>query len=223
MKIIFLGTNGWFDSKTGNTISTLIETPQAHIVLEAGNGLAKLDQYAREDKPVYIFLSHFHLDHVEGLHTLAKFRYRQGITIIVPKGKRPVLNRFMNWPYTIPPKALKVRVKIREIGKKGLKIPGAQVITLPLKHINGANGYRFLINGKIIAYAADTGYCQGAVDLGQQADWFITECAMKAGGGSDDWPHLNPQTAARLALAAQAKKLILTHFDAVAYPTSKES
>jgi ribonuclease BN (tRNA processing enzyme) len=36
MKIIFLGTNGWYDTKTGNTVSTLIVTKEHNIVLDAG-------------------------------------------------------------------------------------------------------------------------------------------------------------------------------------------
>jgi ribonuclease BN (tRNA processing enzyme) len=36
MKIIFLGTNGWYDTKTGNTVSILIVTKEHNIVLDAG-------------------------------------------------------------------------------------------------------------------------------------------------------------------------------------------
>jgi ribonuclease BN (tRNA processing enzyme) len=34
-KIIFMGTNGWYDSKTGNTISILIEAEEYDVVLGA--------------------------------------------------------------------------------------------------------------------------------------------------------------------------------------------
>jgi len=30
----------------------------------------------KKDLPVYLFLSHFHIDHIEGLHTLAKFKFK---------------------------------------------------------------------------------------------------------------------------------------------------
>jgi ribonuclease BN (tRNA processing enzyme) len=75
MQIIFLGTNGWFDSPTGSTICTLINTESCHIILDAGNGIYKADRYIQDDLPVYIFLSHFHLDHIEGLHVLNKFSF----------------------------------------------------------------------------------------------------------------------------------------------------
>ena len=41
MDIIFLGTNGWYDSPTGSTICTLINSERYHILLDAGNGIYK--------------------------------------------------------------------------------------------------------------------------------------------------------------------------------------
>ena len=61
MKIHFLGTNGWHTTETGDTLCTLIETENEYIVLDAGNAIRKLDKF--EDKPVFLFLSHFHIDH----------------------------------------------------------------------------------------------------------------------------------------------------------------
>ena len=43
MDIIFLGTNGWYDSPTGSTICTLISSEHYHILLDAGNGIYKAD------------------------------------------------------------------------------------------------------------------------------------------------------------------------------------
>ena len=43
MQIIFLGTNGWYDSPTGSTICTLISSEKYHIFLDAGNGIYKAD------------------------------------------------------------------------------------------------------------------------------------------------------------------------------------
>ena len=59
MEIIFLGTNGWFDTDTGNTVSALIKTKTCNIILDAGFGMAKADRYINKKKPTYIFLSHF--------------------------------------------------------------------------------------------------------------------------------------------------------------------
>ncbi len=50
--------------------------------------------------------------------------------------------------------------------------------------------------------------------LSREADLVIAECAYQSGQGSDDWPHLNPETAARIAKEARAKRLAIVHFDA---------
>ena len=77
MKITFLGTNGWYPTATGDTPCILIETKEHYIVLDAGNGIYKLDRYITENKPISLFISHFHIDHTSGLHTLAQFHFSQ--------------------------------------------------------------------------------------------------------------------------------------------------
>ena len=81
MKIFFLGTNGWYDTETGNTLSILIETKHEYIILDAGGGFHKIGRYIKGSKPIYLFLSHMHLDHIIGLHTLVRFNFFQGIDL----------------------------------------------------------------------------------------------------------------------------------------------
>jgi ribonuclease BN (tRNA processing enzyme) len=66
MKITLMGTNGWYATETGNTLSILIQGTEHSIVLDAGDGIHKLDQYLEEEKKLHLFLSHFHLDHLAG-------------------------------------------------------------------------------------------------------------------------------------------------------------
>ena len=49
MKLHFLGTNGWFDTRSGNTLSVLLDTDKAYIVFDAGGGFYKLDGYIKEN------------------------------------------------------------------------------------------------------------------------------------------------------------------------------
>ena len=75
MKITALGTNGWFDTATGSTNCTLIQTSDYSVVLDAGYGIAKIKTIVDFTKPVFIFLTHLHLDHVIGLHVLDAFEF----------------------------------------------------------------------------------------------------------------------------------------------------
>jgi len=225
IKIIFLGTNGWYDTATGNTICVLIDAPEAYIVLDAGNGIYKLDRYIKENKPIYLFLSHFHLDHIIGLHILAKFKFKQGIDIYVQPGTKEFIRNFINRPLTAPIRILPTKVRISEFPcwvNRHTKNFGVAVKALPLRHVERCFGFRFDFNGKVISYCPDTGVCENAVKLSKGADLLIAECAFKTGQKSDKWPHLNPTTAAEIAKKAVAKKLALVHFDAEVYKTLAE-
>jgi len=218
MDIIFLGTNGWYDTDTGNTICTLINSGEYHIILDAGNGIYKADRYIQDDLPVYLFLSHFHLDHIEGLHILNKFRFPQGLEIYGQKGTTKVLNTILSQPFTVPLDSLPFPVEVHELA------PGSHELPFPLEceflvHAAPSLGYRFDLDGKIVAYCPDTGICDSAVRLARNADLLIAECSHLPGERSPTWPHLNPQDAVTIARQAGARRLALTHFDAGRYVT----
>lgn len=216
MKAIFLGTNGWYDTETGNTVCTLIQSERYDILLDAGNGLHRADRYLDGRKPTFLFLSHFHIDHIEGLHILAKFRFTEGLVICGPEGCRAILGVFLNQPFTVPLADLPYPIRIMEMPEDAASLPFS-VEALPLRHSSLTLGYRITIDGRIAAYCPDTGYCENAATLAREADLLITECAYKNDQFFEGWPHLNPGTAARIACEAGAKRLVLTHFDASVY------
>jgi len=218
MKINFLGTNGWFDTKTGNTVCALIKTDTCNIILDAGFGFAKADRYLDETKPTGIFLSHIHLDHIVGLHALAKFKFPKGLVIYAPKSALGSLRKFIAQPFTVPPRDLSFKIKFAPALKK-MSFAGIQIDALALVHSSDCLGYRFQFPGKTIAYCTDTGRCENIVTLARNADLFITECALRKGQDDGGWPHLDPVQAALLAKEANARRLVLTHFDADNHPT----
>lgn len=221
MKVTFLGTNGWYDSATGNTVSVLAETKDFDIILDAGNGIAKADRYITQEKPVYLFLSHMHIDHIAGLHTLCKYRLKKGMVIFTQTGTRDALERFVAEPYTVPFSILPFDNEVRELSQGTHHLPFT-VTCLPLVHPVPCFGYRLEVDGRAIAYCADTGFCENAVTLARHTDLLITECGLKPRGKSPDWPHLNPQDATEIARRAGAKRLALTHFGAEVYRTLAE-
>ena len=221
MKIIFLGTNGWYDTETGNTICTLVQTERYDILLDAGNGIHRAAFHLEGAKPVFLFLSHFHIDHIEGLHILSKFRFREGLCICGPTGSREILGTFINAPFTTPLAELPYPARILEMPEEAAFLP-FPVQVLPLRHTSITLGFRIAVDARIVSYCPDTGFCENAVTLAHSADLLITECAYKEGQSCEAWPHLNPETAARIALEAGAKRLALTHFDAGVYLSLSE-
>ncbi|HWR58008.1 MAG TPA: ribonuclease Z [Thermodesulfovibrionales bacterium] len=221
MKVTFLGTNGWYDTATGNTICALLETESAFIVFDAGNGFHKLDAFTKPDKPLYLLLSHMHLDHVAGLHILGKFRFPQGLQIITLKETANALKRLINRPYTLPLNRLPYRVRVIELSEEVRGLPFS-LRWRKLLHSSPCAGYRVSHKGKTVAYCTDTGYCKEAVQLARNADLLIAECSYKSGQYNEKWPHLNPEEAAKIAKEAKAKQLALAHFDASIYRTIEQ-
>lgn len=216
MRVIFLGTNGWYDTETGNTSCILIETRNEYVILDAGSGFYKIDRFIKDKKPIYLFLSHLHLDHITGLHILAKFNFRQGINIYIHDCKRKFFD-IVNEPYTKPISQLDVRINLHNLNKD---------VFLPfnfefkkLLHSVLCYGFRFNLENKIVTYCTDTGVCNELYDLARDADLLMLECSYKPGQKEKGWPHLNPETAAKVAKKSKARRLALIHFDAFLYRT----
>ena len=228
MKIIFLGTNGWYSSPTGDTPCILVDAKDQYVVLDAGSGIYKLDQYIREDKPISMFISHFHIDHVSGLHTLAKFNFEQGINVYVGKGRTKDFETLVNPPFTVgyKPKPenigiLKTEIRLHELSEEGQDIP-FRAAAIKQHHAYVDHGYRIELEGKTIAYTGDCGFTEAARKLAQGADVLICECSNKKTESPDNWGHFDPVQAATLAKESNVKQLILTHFAASVY-TSLEN
>ena len=220
MKIHFLGTNGWFDTAVANTVCVLVETEGSYIILDAGFGFYKAREYIKSDKPVYLFISHLHLDHIIGLHTLPLFKIPQGIDIYMPKEMKSYMEAFLNKPYTSSPDTLATEIRLHEIdtdkpAKLDLKF--GRLLHAPICY-----GFRFFLEGKTVSYCTDTGICEELHKLAEGCDLLITECAFRPGEDVSKASHLNPEIAARIAKESGVKRLALTHFDAGRYSSLKD-
>jgi ribonuclease BN (tRNA processing enzyme) len=225
MKIIFLGTNGWYTNENGNTPCILIDSKDQYVVFDAGNGIYKLDKYITEDKPIALFISHFHLDHTSGLHTLAKFEFKQGIDVYVGEGRGKDFNTLVNPPFTIGYKPqpqninnLKTEIRLHELFEGQHQLPFAASVVKQF-HAYTGHGYRISLEDKTIAYTGDCGLTDSVRGLIKDVDLLISECSNIKTKEDDNWGHLDPIQAATLAKEENVKKLLLTHFSPEYYPT----
>jgi len=217
MKVTFLGTNGWYDTPDGNTPSVFVETDDAYAIFDAGFGFYKAKSLVRPGKRVLLFISHFHLDHIIGLHTLPLFKFPQGIDIYLPRGGEKALRAFLRKPFTTPPLFLPTKIRFHEI-LKDTKLP-VSFERARLRHSVPCYGFRLTADGAAVAYCTDTGLCNNLKILARSADLLITECAMSPGDKTPNLFHITPETAAHVAREAGAKRLALFHFDPGKYPT----
>lgn len=225
MKIVFLGTNGWYTNQNGNTPCVLIDSKDHYVIFDAGNGFYKLDRYITRDKPVSLFISHFHLDHVSGFHTLGKFAFSRGLDIYLANGRKKDFETLVNRPFTLSiyydPKniaKMKMPIRIHEL------LDGKHTIPFPISvveqfHAYKDHGYRVTLEGKTIAYSGDCGKTEKSIALAKNADLLIHECSWNRLHPHDNWGHVVPEQAAQIAKEAGVKKLILTHFDPTRYKT----
>lgn len=221
MKITFLGTNGWHDSPMGNTPSVLIDSKFYYVVFDAGFGFAKLHNYLTEQKPIFLFLSHYHLDHVAGLHTLGKLKIKE-LTIVGQKNQlKKNLKALVRHPFAEPFNELKFKVHLLEL-KPGIHHLPFEVKCLPLHHIDPTFGYRLELEGKKITYCSDTAVCDNDRELSKDVDVLIHECALQSGPGDEKWGHTSPELVGELAASSGVKKLVLTHFGAEGYDTPEK-
>lgn len=226
MKIVFLGTNGWYTSETGNTPCVLIDSKDQYVVFDAGNGIYKLDRYITEDKPVSLFISHFHLDHTNGLHVLPKFKFSRGLDIYVGEGRKKDFETLVSPPYTVgfrpnPENVanLKMEIRLHELEEGENRLPFFSVDSVEQFHAYRDHGYRVHLDGKIIAYSGDCGISEKSTVLAKDADVLIHECSLLTAESKDIWGHVDAKQAATLAKENNVKQLILTHFGADKFPT----
>jgi ribonuclease BN (tRNA processing enzyme) len=220
MKVVFLGTNGWYSTGLGNTSCVLVDSEKYYVVLDAGDGIYKLDKYVETNKPIIIFLSHLHLDHIIGFHVFNKFRFTQSIKIYGYNGTVNGL-RIMDHPYTAPFNELPSKIEIFDIEEGKYRHPFPFTCKL-LLHADPCLGYKFELDDKVIAYCTDTAICKNIYELSENADLLITECSLKSGQVETDWPHLRPEDASSIARKAHVGQLALTHFDASIYKSKKD-
>ena len=168
-----------------------------------------------------VLLSHFHLDHVQGLHALGRLRPRGPVRLAGPSGAHRLLKLLLDQPFTMPLRQLPYEVDVLELPSESDRLP-LPVECEVMNHNSLTLGYRLRLENRIVAYCPDTGYCANAVRLAEAADLLIAECAYGPGETSAAWPHLNPEAAARIACEAQARRLVLSHFDPEHYPAVRD-
>jgi ribonuclease BN (tRNA processing enzyme) len=212
MQIIFLGTNGWYDTKTGNTPCVFIKTETHNIIIDAGNGFSKVSAYLKNKKPTHLFISHLHLDHIEGLHTLPQIKTIDKLNLFVYKGMKKYILSFLKEPYTANINQLNFSVEISELSEGRYSLPYLLEVK-PLKHSVPVMGLRFEVEGKIITYCSDTGICKNSEYLAKKADILIHECSWRIPKNSN-WGHSTSEEVSLLAKKAKVKRLYLSHFAA---------
>lgn len=215
----------------GNTSCIEVNCGEFNLIFDAGTGMKNLgDKLAGKELNYDIFMSHTHIDHVQGFPFFtpaysSKSRLKMWAGHLKPRGRtlKGVMASIMDTPlFPISVDVLEATIIWTDF-EAGETIQLSDEITLktaPLNHPEGATGYRVEFDGKAICYVTDTEHVPGKPDknilgLIQDADLVIYDSTY-----TDDefptytgWGHSTWQEGVRLCDAANVKKLAVFHHD----------
>ncbi len=155
----------------------------------------------------YVFISHFHGDHVFGvpffllLYHFSLSRDRP-LYLVGPRGLADRVHELyrLAWPnlakHGLPAERFLRFVEVTDAGD--YRAGDLSFTAVPMEHFGlAAYGYRFNHNGRVIAYTGDTGECPQLHRLIAGADIVITECTHPT--PANDPGHLDVRAVARIA------------------------
>jgi ribonuclease BN (tRNA processing enzyme) len=225
IRIKFLGTGSILAEPQRSCTSLVIETAKEKILVDAGPGtLHRLrDINIAPHNLTYIFITHFHPDHVSDLipilFAIRNTHFEQPVPALRVWGPRGFINflHSMEMAYGRWLHGNDESFKFYELKRRLLDFSGFRLIWGKVIHKNESVGYRFEFNRTVITISGDTGYCSELTRLCRDADLAILECSFPDELAVEG--HLSPSLAAKIANDANAKKLVLTHF----YPGTVDS
>lgn len=216
----------------GNTSCIAVTTESGLVIFDAGTGIRSLgrDVMARGFGGAHLFFTHTHWDHINGFPFFAP-AFNPAFRLEIhgpkqegsPRGIQHVLTGQMETPnFPVPLAAMRGIVSYEDFEVGGVFSPldGVTVRTRPLRHPNGACGYRLEAGGAAMAYITDTEHTPGTLDdnvlaLMRGADLAIYDCTYtdaefpsKVGWGHSTW-----QEGIRLARAVGVRRLAIFHHD----------
>jgi|SRR5579883_2247786 ribonuclease BN (tRNA processing enzyme) len=220
MRLQFVGCGDAFGS--GGRFNTCFHlvTRDVNMLIDCGaSSLVAMNRLAIDRNQIgIVFITHFHGDHVGGLpFFLLEAQYvlkrQRPLTIAGPPGLKSRYAGIMEvgFPGTKDMEMqFPLQVRELEVGKKS-ELGSVQVTPFHVMHDDRAGpclGFRFELEGKVVAYSGDTEWTDTVIDIGYEADLFICEAFTR------DKPvatHMALAVLERHLHQIRPKRLILTH------------
>lgn len=224
MKLTILGSGTCVPYINRGSSGYAIETSGSKLLFDCGSGstwkLARADiNYLEID---HVFFSHLHPDHTGDMISFlfaTKYAYwspygdkrEKPLSLWGGEGFEEFFSTlkraFNEW---IVPDGLTVT----ELKPGSLDIGDFTITAVKTPHIESSLAYRIDAEGKSIVYSGDTDYSESLIQLSDNADLLIIECALP---DEHKWNgHLTPSDVIKIVNACSAKKIVVTHL----YPVS---
>ncbi len=239
MRITFLGTGAGPGSAERSSAGILVETPEGPLLLDCGPGVVSNFSYAGLSASDIraVLISHLHFDHVSGpwpLFSLAAFFESALPDVIGPGGTVEVVSKLNDLLATqMAQMECEVRgsARVSEAStRQDFDVLGVCIRARTTQHVPGMRSfcYRLEAGGQSIVYSGDTSPQKeifadlaGGVDVLVHEAYSVAELESCTDGAPPAevahrarvFPkvHTSAEDAAKIATAAGAKRLILTH------------
>ena len=240
MKLRFWGVRGSTPTPVaenfrygGNTSCVEIRSPQGEIIVfDCGTGFRSLgkqllQEFGHRCIEAYVFLSHYHWDHIQGipffepLYNPENYFYFHSFP-----GHRcsvqQALEEQMSDPYfPVNMSVMQAHRQFHNIEKETISFKDAVLYTVPLNHPQGCIGFRVECGGRVVVYATDNEPGSAEHDrnvrkLAEGADVFIYDAQytpLEYASSKKGWGHSTWREAVNIATEAKVKQLVLFHHD----------
>ena len=224
MRVQFLGTGDAFGSGGRFNTCFLVDRGARKFLIDCGaSAMIAMRKFGVDPNAIdAIVLSHLHGDHFGGLPFFildAQFvsRRRAPLVIAGPQGLATRLETLMEAMFPgmwekqreFPIALVEIEAQTSTpVGPEGPRVTG-----FPVKHPSGATSFALRIDcdGKTIAFTGDTEWVDILIEVGRDADLFISECYMDERAVPN---HLSFATLKERLPECGARRIVLTHMPA---------
>jgi ribonuclease BN (tRNA processing enzyme) len=194
----------------------LVEHDGYRLLLDIGNGsIGALQDACGLLGPDAVAISHLHGDHYLDLitYTYARRYHPDGAAPKLEVHGPSTVRKAVEGAYVTDVSELLDQVyDFKPVTEAGVRQIGPfEVEFIVVNHPVETYATRVSVDGRSIAYSADTGECEALVDLARDVDLFLCEASYLEGDPNPPDVHLTGLQAGRYAARAGAKRLVLTH------------
>ncbi|MEG6523248.1 MBL fold metallo-hydrolase [Desulfotomaculum sp. 1211_IL3151] len=216
MKLTVLGCWAPYPRVSGACSGYLVQDMGQNLLIDAGNGvLSKMLQHINIEDLDAVVLSHLHPDHMMDIYCLRhaiesanrEGRMNRIVPLFMPTGPAEDFNRIMGFT-----KAFQVQIIDEMPEPRETILAGLKITFVPGKH--NLPVYSLAVKGtRRLVFSGDTAYNEDLIKLTTGADLLLCEASgldKDADYLKDN--HLTARQAGQTAAAANAKRLMITHF-----------
>lgn len=201
-----------------------------YFIFDAGSGAIPLGHFLKKKKikNITFFISHFHLDHLQGLPFFDPCWDKEThITFYAPRFSKSlllenILKKTLFGPPLFPIEFTKLPAtfsfKYFEPEEIIFLSPATHILTLALNHPGGSAGYRLDQEGKSVCYLSDHEHVapfksQSLVTFAKKTDLMIFDTTFTPHDlpAHEGWGHSTWELAVNVAHQAEVKRLALFH------------